>query len=369
MPGSGKSAKRTTGAQIGRPKRVKVMPASGTPPVDALRKPSSEFVGVVSTPLAFVGLMLQVELALLVVTCEAGKGWCGVVVDAAGHISGEDRAAGDGDHVAGTVTGHVAGVGLSVTRATGGDHVVDRHANGIDGDRVADECYVASGNCVAEGGFAAGGSFAASGDRAASEDSASGYCAPGARNVIDITDRGTQINGGNACYVAVSEPRSNYPQHNYTEDGDRAVVLPNAEERGVPEPGSNDSQPVSQGVTADRIKMQVRNWTVKNPGAVPTPTCEDYALWSVAQLRKECSERKLRVPRKLGKLALVEHLKRHDATLLRWKLDAAYVKVCIKQKPELESYVKGGMHEEDEIDSMNLKRSSNGDRSSRKSAK
>lgn len=50
-------------------------------------------------------------------------------------------------------------------------------------------------------------------------------------------------------------------------------------------------------------------------------------------------------------------------------LDAAYVKVCIKQKPELESYVKGGMHEEDEIDSMNLKRSSNGDRSSRKSAK
>ncbi|KAF4127754.1 hypothetical protein GN958_ATG22985, partial [Phytophthora infestans] len=480
MPGSGKSAKRTTGAQIGRPKRVKVMPASGTPPVDALRKPSSEFVGVVSTPLAFCG----VELALLVVTCEAGKGWCGVVVDAAGHISGEDRAAGDGDHVAGTVTGHVAGVGLSVTRATGGDHVVDRHANGIDGDRVADECYVASGNCVAEGGFAAGGSFAASGDRAASEDSASGYCAPGARNVIDITDRGTQINGGNACYVAVSEPRSNYPQHNYTEDGDRAVVLPNAEERGVPEPGSNDSQPVSQGVTADRIKMQVRNWTVKNPGAVPTPTCEDYALWSVAQLRKECSERKLRVPRKLGKLALVEHLKRHDATRRAvqatvddetcwiqacakqntaafdfsidqidtgevnqntsfwkevakefqtnttdynglftfndpryigidpsvivqhdaprlydmWKkvntkyikafskfdvsgqnsndfyefcdgsLDAAYVKVCIKQKPELESYVKGGMHEEDEIDSMNLKRSSNGDRSSRKSA-
>ncbi|KAI9986713.1 hypothetical protein PInf_025670 [Phytophthora infestans] len=82
-------------------------------------------------------------------------------------------------------------------------------------------------------------------------------------------------------------------------DGDRAVVLPNAEERGVPEPGSNDSQPVSQGVTADRIGMQVRNWTVKNPGAVPTPTCEDYASWTVAQLRKECSERKLRVPRKL----------------------------------------------------------------------
>ncbi|ETI29712.1 hypothetical protein F443_23175 [Phytophthora nicotianae P1569] len=68
----------------------------------------------------------------------------------------------------------------------------------------------------------------------------------------------------------VSEPRSNYPQHNYTEDGDRAVVLSNAEERGVPEPGSNDSQPVSRGATADRIGMQVRNWTVKNPGAVPT---------------------------------------------------------------------------------------------------
>ncbi|KUF85475.1 hypothetical protein AM587_10000609 [Phytophthora nicotianae] len=50
-------------------------------------------------------------------------------------------------------------------------------------------------------------------------------------------------------------------------------------------------------------------------------------------------------------------------------LDAAYVKVCIKQKPELESYVKGGMHEEDEIDSMNLKRSSKGDRSLRKSTK
>ncbi|KAF4127332.1 hypothetical protein GN958_ATG23480 [Phytophthora infestans] len=484
------------------------MPASGTPPVDALGKPSSEFVGVVFTPLAFCGVDVaggarsvgrdfcgplsggggnDRDAGAGLRIGEAGKGWCGVVVDAAGHISGEDRAAGDGDHVAGTVTGHVAGVGLSVTRATGGDHVVDRHANGIDGDRVADECYVATGNSVAEGGFAAGGSFAASGDRAASGDSASGYCAPGARNVIDITDRGTQINGGNACYVAVSEPRSNYPQHNYTEDGDRAVVLPNAEERGVPEPGSNDSQPVSQGVIADRIGMQ------------------DYASWTVDQLRKECSERKLRVPRKLDKLVLVEHLKRHDVTrravqatvddenlldpslrktkhccirLLNvifsdrfatrlassddaatrdqidtsevnqntsfwkevakefqtnttdynglftfndpryigvdpsvivqhdaprlydmWKkvntkyikafskfdvsgqnsndfyefcdgsLDAAYVKVCIKQKPELESYVKGGMHEEDEIDSMNLKRSSNGDRSSRKSTK
>ncbi|ETI53005.1 hypothetical protein F443_04018 [Phytophthora nicotianae P1569] len=70
---------------------------------------------------------------------EAGKGSCGVGVDAAGHISGVDRAAGGGDHVHGTVTGHVAGVGLSVACATGGDHVVDRHANGIDGDRVADE--------------------------------------------------------------------------------------------------------------------------------------------------------------------------------------------------------------------------------------
>ncbi|ETN13154.1 hypothetical protein PPTG_08073 [Phytophthora nicotianae INRA-310] len=68
MPGNGKSAKRTTGARSGRPKSVKVMPASGAPPVDALRKPSSELVGVVSTPLAFCELMLQMELVLLVVT-------------------------------------------------------------------------------------------------------------------------------------------------------------------------------------------------------------------------------------------------------------------------------------------------------------
>ncbi|ETO81928.1 hypothetical protein F444_03843 [Phytophthora nicotianae P1976] len=517
MPGNGKSAKRTTDARSGRPKRVKVMPASGAPPVDALRKSSSEHVGVVSTPLAFCGVDVadgarsvgrdfcgllnggggnDRDAAAVLRMGEAGKGCCGVGVDAdEGHISGVDRAAGGGDHVAGTVTGHVAGVGLSVTRASGGDHVVDRHANGIDGDRVADEYYVATGNCVAEGVFAAGGPFVAGGDRFAGGDSdASGYCAPGVRNVIDITDRGTQINGGNARYVAVSEPRSNYPQHNYTEDGDRAVVLSNAEERGVPEPGSNDSQPVSRGATADRIGMQPSR-----------RTCDDYASWTVAQLRKEFSERKLRVPRKFGKLALVEHLKRHDTTrravqatvddenlldpslrktkhccirLLNvlfsdrfatrlassddaatrdqidtgevnqntsfwkevakefqtnttdynglftfndpryigidpsvivqhdasrlydmWKkvntkyikafskfdvsgqnsndfyefcdgsLDAAYVKVCIKQKPELESYVKGGMHEEDEIDSMNLKRSSKGDRSLRKSTK
>ncbi|KAI9985620.1 hypothetical protein PInf_005005 [Phytophthora infestans] len=175
--------------------------------------------------------------------------------------------------------------------------------------------------------------------------------------------------------------------HNYTEDGDRAVVLPNAEERGVPEPGSNDSQPVSQGVIADRIGMQNTSFWKEVAKEFQTNTTDYNGLFTFND------------PRYIGVDPSV--IVQHDAPRLydMWKkvntkyikafskfdvsgqnsndfyefcdgsLDAAYVKVCIKQKPELESYVKGGMHEEDEIDSMNLKRSSNGDRSSRKSTK
>ncbi|KAE9017753.1 hypothetical protein PR002_g13303 [Phytophthora rubi] len=35
-------------------------------------------------------------------------------------------------------------------------------------------------------------------------------------------------------------------------------------------------------------------------------------------------------------------------------LDVAYLRVCVTEKPELEAFVRGGMHEQDEIDSLGL---------------
>ncbi|KAG6955636.1 hypothetical protein JG688_00011797 [Phytophthora aleatoria] len=45
---------------------------------------------------------------------------------------------------------------------------------------------------------------------------------------------------------------------------------------------------------------RVTKWTVKRPGSVVPPTCNDYDSWTVAQLRKECTERKLRLKGRLA---------------------------------------------------------------------
>ncbi|ETI36644.1 hypothetical protein F443_17268 [Phytophthora nicotianae P1569] len=58
MPGNGKSAKRTTDARSGRPKRVKVMPASGAPPMD-LALLVVTFVGFLTVEEVMTAMLLR----------------------------------------------------------------------------------------------------------------------------------------------------------------------------------------------------------------------------------------------------------------------------------------------------------------------
>ncbi|GMF30861.1 unnamed protein product [Phytophthora fragariaefolia] len=58
----------------------------------------------------------------------------------------------------------------------------------------------------------------------------------------------------------------------------------------------------------------VTNWTVKNPGKVLPPTCNNYGAWTVLQLRKECNEQKLRLSRTTSKQEQIRHLRAFDAT-------------------------------------------------------
>ncbi|KAG6954612.1 hypothetical protein JG688_00012268 [Phytophthora aleatoria] len=57
-------------------------------------------------------------------------------------------------------------------------------------------------------------------------------------------------------------------------------------------------------------------WTVKIPGKVVPPVCNDYNTWTVLQLRKECTEIKLRLPRTTSKPEQIKHLKDHDAAYM-----------------------------------------------------
>ncbi|KAG3234782.1 hypothetical protein PI124_g20166 [Phytophthora idaei] len=60
---------------------------------------------------------------------------------------------------------------------------------------------------------------------------------------------------------------------------------------------------------------RVTNWTVKRPGSVVPPTCNDYDAWTVAQLRKECTERKLRLKRTTSKPDQIRHLREYDSAM------------------------------------------------------
>ncbi|ETL49273.1 hypothetical protein L916_01217 [Phytophthora nicotianae] len=58
---------------------------------------------------------------------------------------------------------------------------------------------------------------------------------------------------------------------------------------------------------------QVTNWTVKQPGKVTPPTCNDYESWTFVQLRKECTQRKLRLVRTTSKQDQICRLRAYDA--------------------------------------------------------
>ncbi|KAG6967096.1 hypothetical protein JG687_00004465 [Phytophthora cactorum] len=59
---------------------------------------------------------------------------------------------------------------------------------------------------------------------------------------------------------------------------------------------------------------RVSNWTVKHPGKVIPPTSNDYESWTVMQLRKECTERKLQLTRTTSKQDQIRHLWSYDVT-------------------------------------------------------
>ncbi|KAF4135085.1 hypothetical protein GN958_ATG15755 [Phytophthora infestans] len=54
-------------------------------------------------------------------------------------------------------------------------------------------------------------------------------------------------------------------------------------------------------------------WTVVDPGKTTPPISDDYSLWAVEQLRKECTSRKLRLGRKTSVADRVKHLCEFDA--------------------------------------------------------
>ncbi|KAF4132204.1 hypothetical protein GN958_ATG18606 [Phytophthora infestans] len=81
----------------------------------------------------------------------------------------------------------------------------------------------------------------------------------------------------------------------------------------------DEMDPQSLVVTADVVPKvitpaKVTNWTVKNPGKVLPPKINDYKLWTVAQLRKECTERSLRLSRATSKQEQIRYLRLYDAT-------------------------------------------------------
>ncbi|KAG1684910.1 hypothetical protein DVH05_010176 [Phytophthora capsici] len=57
----------------------------------------------------------------------------------------------------------------------------------------------------------------------------------------------------------------------------------------------------------------ITNWTVKNPGKVVPPTSNNYHTWTVLQLRRECTERNLRLPRSTPKTEQIKKLEAYDA--------------------------------------------------------
>eukprot|EP00644_Phytophthora_capsici_P019481 jgi/Phyca11/133437/e_gw1.471.1.1 len=54
------------------------------------------------------------------------------------------------------------------------------------------------------------------------------------------------------------------------------------------------------------------NWTVKDAGSTAPPSSDDYSTWTVEQLRKECTSRKLRLSRKTPGPARVKYLLEFD---------------------------------------------------------
>ncbi|ETP16251.1 hypothetical protein F441_09140 [Phytophthora nicotianae CJ01A1] len=67
-----------------------------------------------------------------------------------------------------------------------------------------------------------------------------------------------------------------------------------------------------EAVVGTRVEHVV-NWTVRKPGKVIPPTCNDYDQWTVVQLRKECTGRKFLLGRKVSRPEQIRRLRAYDA--------------------------------------------------------
>lgn len=76
----------------------------------------------------------------------------------------------------------------------------------------------------------------------------------------------------------------------------------------IVEPVRAPSVTESAGVGAAAV-----NWTVEDPGSITPSTSNDYGTWTVEQLRKECTSRKLRLSWKPSADKRVQQLLRFDA--------------------------------------------------------
>ncbi|KAE9063379.1 hypothetical protein PF010_g29013 [Phytophthora fragariae] len=107
----------------------------------------------------------------------------------------------------------------------------------------------------------------------------------------DTEDKATSALGASAQGVGRAQ-----------DDGTAADVRPPAQEAT---PAGND------GRRSSTTCELVTKWTVRNPGTVVPPACNDYSMWTVLQLRKECAERKFRLGR--TKTEQIQHLRAYDA--------------------------------------------------------
>ncbi|KAE9111718.1 hypothetical protein PF005_g11389 [Phytophthora fragariae] len=76
-------------------------------------------------------------------------------------------------------------------------------------------------------------------------------------------------------------------------------------------------------------------WTVKDNGTTSPPVSDDYSTWTVEQLRKECTSRKLRMTRKTSAADRVKHLNDYDAyhhAILEATIDSGTSKAAPRSK-------------------------------------
>ncbi|ETK87691.1 hypothetical protein L915_07911 [Phytophthora nicotianae] len=95
-----------------------------------------------------------------------------------------------------------------------------------------------------------------------------------------------------------ADKQSGPTQHAMTDLSETGSTL----NRAPVQPARRGAAPLTADTTADQ-----------SSGSVVPPTTNDYGKWTVVQLRKECTERKLRLKRTVSKPDQIRHLTEYDA--------------------------------------------------------